>query len=284
MAPPIEVSTGVMKRSIDVGDGDTLEIMPLGAGSEVGRSCHLCTYKGKSVMFDCGVHPGYAGIASLPYFDEVDLSTVDALLVTHFHLDHCAAVPFLVGHTTFKGRILMTHPTKAIFQMLMADFVKLNKTTDAGEAIFGESDLKASMERIEVIDFHQEVRVPTRRPAARGGRGEVVPVASTSRAPARLAFGHRARDPRRECKGVTSPSRRQLSNTSCCPTAGLRNANSGLNNRRPLIQSLDSNAQTSNLKPQTSNLKPQTSNLKPQTANLKPQTSNLKPQTSNLMP
>ena len=55
-----------------------LEIMPLGAGSEVGRSCVLAKYKGKSVMFDCGVHPGYAGIASLPYFDEVDLSTVDA--------------------------------------------------------------------------------------------------------------------------------------------------------------------------------------------------------------
>ena len=166
MATPSEATAGV-KRSIDVataggggggpGDDDTLEIMPLGAGSEVGRSCHICSYKGKTVMFDCGVHPGYAGIASLPYFDEVDLSKVDALLVTHFHLDHCAAVPFLVGHTNFKGRILMTHPTKAIYNMLMSDFVKLNKTTDSGEAIFGESDLKASMERIEVIDFHQEV-------------------------------------------------------------------------------------------------------------------------------
>ena len=94
-----------------------LEIMPLGAGSEVGRSCVLAKYKGKSVMFDCGVHPGYAGIASLPYFDEVDLSTVDCMLVTHFHLDHCAAVPFVVGHTNFRGRILMTHPTKAIFSL-----------------------------------------------------------------------------------------------------------------------------------------------------------------------
>ena len=120
------------KRSIDVvvgggppdganatsaGKDDMLQIIPLGAGSEVGRSCIVASYKGKSVMFDCGVHPGYAGIASLPYFDEVDLSTVDALLVTHFHLDHCAAVPFLVGHTNFKGRILMTHPTKAIYNM-----------------------------------------------------------------------------------------------------------------------------------------------------------------------
>ena len=85
---------------------------------------------------------GYAGIASLPYFDEVDLSTVDAMLVTHFHLDHCAAVPFVVGHTNFKGRIFMTHPTKAIYNMLMNDFVKLNKSADS-EALFGEKDLQA---------------------------------------------------------------------------------------------------------------------------------------------
>ena len=168
-APPIEISAG-MKRSIAAtgapteGD-DMLEIMPLGAGSEVGRSCVLAKYKGKSVMFDCGVHPGYAGIASLPYFDEVDLSTVDCMLVTHFHLDHCAAVPFVVGHTNFRGRILMTHPTKAIFSMLMTDFVKLNKQGD-GEALFTEKDVKACMERIEVIDFHQQVRLnPENTPA-----------------------------------------------------------------------------------------------------------------------
>ena len=160
-AAPIVVSSG-MKRSIaETGaptDGDDmLEIMPLGAGSEVGRSCVLAKYKGKSVMFDCGVHPGYSGIASLPYFDEVDLSTVDAMLVTHFHLDHCAAVPFVVGHTNFRGRILMTHPTKAIFAMLMSDFVKLQKGGDS-DALFVEKDVQAAMQRIEVIDFHQEVR------------------------------------------------------------------------------------------------------------------------------
>ena len=53
---------------------DTLEITPLGAGSEVGRSCHLLTYKGKRVLLDCGIHPGLSGIASLPYFDDTDLS------------------------------------------------------------------------------------------------------------------------------------------------------------------------------------------------------------------
>lgn len=92
----------------------------------MGRSCIIVRYMGKTVMLDCGVHPGFQGLNSLPFFDEVDLSTVDVMLVTHFHLDHCAAVPYVVGRTNFKGRIFMTHPTKAIFHTLLKDFVKVS--------------------------------------------------------------------------------------------------------------------------------------------------------------
>jgi cleavage and polyadenylation specificity factor subunit 3 len=84
-------------------------------------------YAGKTVMLDCGVHPGFHGLASLPFFDEVDLAEVDAILVTHFHLDHCAALPYVTGHTSFRGRVLMTHPTKAIVHTLLKDFVKVSK-------------------------------------------------------------------------------------------------------------------------------------------------------------
>ena len=37
---------------------DRMEIMPLGSGREVGRSCVIVKYLGSTVMFDCGVHPG----------------------------------------------------------------------------------------------------------------------------------------------------------------------------------------------------------------------------------
>ena len=53
-------------------------------------------------MLDCGIHPGYSGEHSLPYFDLIDLNEVDVMLITHFHLDHCAALPYVVGNTTFK--------------------------------------------------------------------------------------------------------------------------------------------------------------------------------------
>lgn len=53
-------------------------------------------------MFDCGIHPGYSGLGSLPFLDEVELDQIDVALITHFHLDHCAAVPYLIGKTNFK--------------------------------------------------------------------------------------------------------------------------------------------------------------------------------------
>lgn len=61
-------------------------------------------------MLDCGIHPGYSGEHSLPYFDLIDLNEVDLMLITHFHLDHCAAVPYVVGNTTFKACLVHTFP------------------------------------------------------------------------------------------------------------------------------------------------------------------------------
>ena len=40
-------------------DGDRLIIQPLGAGREVGRSCIYMSYKGKVILFDCGVLPEF---------------------------------------------------------------------------------------------------------------------------------------------------------------------------------------------------------------------------------
>lgn len=61
-----------------------LSFICLGGGSEVGRSCHIVQYKGKTVMLDAGVHPAYDGISSLPFYDDFDLSTVDILLISQY--------------------------------------------------------------------------------------------------------------------------------------------------------------------------------------------------------
>lgn len=139
-------------------EGDQLIVTPLGAGSEVGRSCVYMSYKGKTVLFDCGIHPAYSGMAALPYFDEIDPSTIDVLLVTHFHLDHAASLPYFLEKTTFRGRVFMTHATKAIYRLLLSDYVKVSKVS-VEDMLYDEQDILRSMDKIEVIDFHQTLEV-----------------------------------------------------------------------------------------------------------------------------
>eukprot|EP00475_Leptophrys_vorax_P011518 TRINITY_DN18076_c0_g1_i2.p1 TRINITY_DN18076_c0_g1~~TRINITY_DN18076_c0_g1_i2.p1 ORF type:complete len:757 (-),score=215.00 TRINITY_DN18076_c0_g1_i2:48-2318(-) len=135
---------------------DFVRFTPLGAGSEVGRSCHILQYKGKTIMLDCGIHPAGSGIAALPFLDEIDLSTVDMLLVSHFHLDHAAALPHLLEKTDFKGRVFMTHPTKSIYKLILLDYVKVS-TISIEETLYDEKDLLNSMDKIECINFHEVV-------------------------------------------------------------------------------------------------------------------------------
>ncbi|CAI0375341.1 unnamed protein product [Linum tenue] len=159
MASTAQPASSLKRRDVPVTrEGDQLTIIPLGAGSEVGRSCCYMTFKGKTVLFDCGIHPAYSGMSALPYFDEIDPSTIDVLLITHFHLDHAASLPYFLEKTTFRGKVFMTHPTKAIYKLLLTDYVKVSKVS-IEDMLFDEQDINNSMDRIEVIDYHQTKEV-----------------------------------------------------------------------------------------------------------------------------
>lgn len=55
-------------------------------------------------MCDSGVHPAFSGIAALPFLDELDWSTVDAILITHFHLDHAASLTYVMEKVRALGQ------------------------------------------------------------------------------------------------------------------------------------------------------------------------------------
>eukprot|EP00201_Polytomella_parva_P020996 CAMPEP_0175047144 /NCGR_PEP_ID=MMETSP0052_2-20121109/5427_1 /TAXON_ID=51329 ORGANISM="Polytomella parva, Strain SAG 63-3" /NCGR_SAMPLE_ID=MMETSP0052_2 /ASSEMBLY_ACC=CAM_ASM_000194 /LENGTH=1095 /DNA_ID=CAMNT_0016310977 /DNA_START=211 /DNA_END=3500 /DNA_ORIENTATION=+ len=73
-------------------------------------------------------------------------------------MDHCAALPYLLRKTNFRGRVFMTHPTKAVYYSLLKDFVHGNVGT-IDEGLYSLEDLNASMDMIEVIDFYEVVMV-----------------------------------------------------------------------------------------------------------------------------
>ena len=137
-------------------NGECLEILPIGAGCEVGRSCIIIKFQNKKIMLDCGVHPAFNGTCSLPFFDLIDTSDIDILLVTHFHLDHCGALPYFLEKTNFKGECYMTYPTRDIYKIILSDYVKVSHSKSE-ESLYNEKDLKNSVEKIKPINYHQEI-------------------------------------------------------------------------------------------------------------------------------
>ncbi|CAI5684790.1 unnamed protein product [Oreochromis niloticus] len=142
------------EATVPAEESDQLLIRPLGAGQEVGRSCIILEFKGRKIMLDCGIHPGLEGMDALPYIDLIDPAEIDLLLISHFHLDHCGALPWFLQKTSFKGRTFMTHATKAIYRWLLSDYVKVSNIS-ADDMLYTETDLEDSMEKIETINFHE---------------------------------------------------------------------------------------------------------------------------------
>jgi cleavage and polyadenylation specificity factor subunit 3 len=58
-----------------------------------------------------------------------------------------------------QGKILMTHPTKAIYGTLLKDFAKLSMARAVEDQLFNDNDLKDSLSKIDVVDFHQTVEI-----------------------------------------------------------------------------------------------------------------------------
>ncbi|EEH50497.1 endoribonuclease ysh1 [Paracoccidioides brasiliensis Pb18] len=140
-----------------VDPSDELLFYNLGGGNEVGRSCHIIQYKGKTVMLDAGMHPAKEGFAALPFFDDFDLSSVDILLISHFHLDHSAGLPYVLSKTNFKGRVFMTHATKAIYKWLIQDNVRVSNTSSSSDqrtTLYTEEEHLSTLPQIEAIDFN----------------------------------------------------------------------------------------------------------------------------------
>jgi cleavage and polyadenylation specificity factor subunit 3 len=74
-----------------------------------------------------------------------------------FHVDHAASLPYVLAKTNFKGRVFMTHPTKAIYKWLIQDSVRVGNISSSAESrniLYTEADHVTTFPRIEAIDYY----------------------------------------------------------------------------------------------------------------------------------
>ena len=108
----------------------TIQIQFLGAVGTVTGSQFLVTAGDRRVLVDCGMFQGSPEEVSrnrIPFaFEAGDL---DALLLTHAHLDHCGRIPALV-RAGYHGPIFTTGATADLTEIVLRDAAKLQKEAE----------------------------------------------------------------------------------------------------------------------------------------------------------
>ena len=112
----------------------TVQIAFLGATETVTGSRFLITSDKSKILVDCGM---FQGVKSdrLKNWDPfpVEPESIDAIVLSHAHLDHSGFLPVLV-RDGFKGPIYSTHYTKALTAVILRDSAHL-QTEDAKYAL-----------------------------------------------------------------------------------------------------------------------------------------------------
>lgn len=79
--------------------------------------------------------------------------------LSHFHLDHCGALPYMSEMVGYDGPIYMTHPTKAICPILLEDFRKITVDKKGETNFFTSQMIKDCMKKVIPLNLHQTVQV-----------------------------------------------------------------------------------------------------------------------------
>ena len=109
-------------KTFEVGD---VRMTVLGGAQEVGRSAFLVKTRESSVLLDCGINPGsQRPFEAFPRFDcpEFQIDSLDAVVISHAHLDHCGLVPFLYKYG-YDGPVYCSAPTSNLMTLLQLDYL-----------------------------------------------------------------------------------------------------------------------------------------------------------------
>ena len=82
-------------------------------------------------------------------------NVVDLLIISHFHLDHCGALPFFTELLGYKGPILCSQPTKAILPVTLEDFRKVMSEYKGQMSILKPEQIKNCVSKIETIEINE---------------------------------------------------------------------------------------------------------------------------------
>ncbi len=132
-----------------------------GATREVTGSCYLVETDATRLLVDCGMFQGSAFADAKNFHDfGFDPKTIDAVAITHAHLDHCGRLPKLVKEG-YKGKIYATPPTVKLVKLVLEDAEQVMED-DARRGyrpkLYERDDVEGVVNALTAVDYSKRMR------------------------------------------------------------------------------------------------------------------------------
>lgn len=131
-----------------------MKVTFLGGAGTVTGSKTLVESNGIRILIDCGQFQGIKPLRELNWEPLSILpSTIDYVLLTHGHLDHCGWLPRLVNQG-FEGKIYCTSPTKEITKLILRDSAKIQEeeANQANEGKYSKHEIAEPLYTVEQVE------------------------------------------------------------------------------------------------------------------------------------
>jgi hypothetical protein len=129
-----------------------VRVTMLGCCREVGRAAFLLSTPESRVLIDCGDKPDNSNNTPYLYVPEIHpLSQLDAVVLTHAHLDHCALVPLLFKYG-YDGPVYNTPPTRDLSAMLQLDYLDVVSKEDR-KIPYSSNEVKSYIRHSIVLNY-----------------------------------------------------------------------------------------------------------------------------------
>jgi len=163
-----------------------MKIKFIGGAGTVTGSKTLVESNGIRILIDCGQFQGIKSLRELNWEPLPILpSTIDFVLLTHGHLDHCGWLPRLVSQG-FKGKIYCTSPTKDISKLILLDSAKIQEEEadmankghyskhEIAEPLYNVKQAEAVFPLFRVIKTNQEIPLDAEISAVFTNAGHII--------------------------------------------------------------------------------------------------------------
>ena len=118
---------------------------------------HLFEAEGAKILVDCGMFQGsreFDALNAKPF--EYNAADIDALFITHAHVDHVGRIPKLVREG-FRGRIISTAATRDLARLLLEDVMHLSQRGE--QELFNMEDLDRAFDQWDSVPYYQDIAV-----------------------------------------------------------------------------------------------------------------------------